>query len=209
MTARKSICVYCGSQNGDDPRYVEAAATLGTAMAASGINLVYGGGMKGIMGATAKAVLEGGGHVTGIIPRFLVEKEAGSEAALAPLSEVIVTENMHERKHTMFERADAFVTLPGGIGTLEEVVEILTWAQLGRHDKPICLANIGGFWNPLIDLLDHMRQAQFIHTAAKVKPLIVDGSEGIVPAVTGAWEALSSAGNGPDVPEDSDTISRL
>ena len=209
MTDRNSICVYCGSQNGKDALYLEAADTLGRAMASSGIDLVYGGGMKGIMGATARGVLEGGGRVTGIIPRFLIEKEAGTETALASLSEVIVTENMHERKHAMFERADAFVTLPGGIGTLEELVEILTWAQLGRHEKPICLANIGGFWNPLIDLLDHMQRARFIHTASRVKPLIVEQADAIVPAITAAWAALQSDDGqaGPD--EDADTISRL
>lgn len=177
---------------------------LGRSMAREGIGLVYGGGMKGIMGATAEAVLEGGGHVTGIIPRFLIEKEAGTEAALAPLSEVVVTEDMHERKHLMFERADAFVTLPGGIGTLEELIEILTWAQLGRHDKPVCVANIGGFWEPLIALLDHMRKARFIHTAGRVKPIIVEEAVEIVPAIAAAWEQGQT-----DRAGDRETIERM
>ena len=151
-------------------------------MAEAGIQLVYGGGARGIMGAVARGTLEAGGRVTGIIPRFLINKEA-TQSALGNLDDVIVTEDMHTRKHTMFEKSDAFVALPGGIGTLEEVVEIMTWAQLGRHRKPIVFANIDGFWNPMLALLDHMRGENFVHTGHLVQPIVVDQAEAVVPAV--------------------------
>src|SRR5262245_13329619 len=136
----RSICVYCGSQPGRDPIYMEAGRALGRAIAENGLRLVYGGGTRGIMGAVASGVLSSGGKVTGIIPEFLMDKEA-SRHSLGSLSELIVTRDMHERKHKMFEHSDAFVTLPGGIGTLEEIVEIMTWGQLGRHYKPMVFAN--------------------------------------------------------------------
>jgi len=182
MNEIRSICVYCGSSPGRDPLYVEAARVLGKAMAEAGLRLVYGGGGKGIMGAVAESVSAAGGTVVGIIPRFLITKEA-TEAALARLDELVVTEDMHTRKHRMFEESDAFVALPGGIGTLEEIVEMMTWAQLGRHDKPIVLANISGFWSPLTGLLDHMKGEGFLHTAHKIAPLVVDDAADIVPAI--------------------------
>ena len=185
MTELRSICVYCGSSPGDDPSFSANAYRLGETIAGAGLRLVYGGGTKGLMGAVAQGVMDRGGKVTGIIPEFLMSKEA-TEKALGKLDELVVTHDMHERKHRMFEEADAFVTLPGGIGTLEEVIEIMTWAQLGRHEKPIVLANFGGFWDPLISLLDHMRSAQFIHTGHRVRPLVVDGAEAIVPAIIDA-----------------------
>ena len=183
----QSVCVYCGSSPGNDPAYLEAGKILGRSLGEAGLRLVYGGGTKGIMGAVAQGTMEAGGKVTGIIPRFLMNKEA-TEKALGQLDELVVTEDMHERKHRMFEESDAFVTLPGGIGTLEEVIEIMTWAQLGQHTKPIVLANIKDFWNPLSTLLDHMRDAGFIHTAHRVRPLVIDTPEAIVPAI------LASAG---------------
>jgi uncharacterized protein (TIGR00730 family) len=149
------------------------------------MELVYGGGSTGIMGSVADAALKSGGRVTGIIPQFLVRLES-AQASLQALTEAVVTENMHQRKHIMFERADAFVALPGGIGTLEELIEIMTWAQLGRHAKPIAMANVNGFWNPLLSLLDHMRQEGFIHTASRVQPIVVDKAEDIVPALLAA-----------------------
>ncbi|MEO0542889.1 MAG: TIGR00730 family Rossman fold protein [Pseudomonadota bacterium] len=182
MTDLRSICVYCGSSPGDDPSYTAAAYRLGETIAGAKLRLVYGGGTKGLMGAVAQGVMDRGGQVLGIIPEFLMSKEA-TEKALGKLDELVVTEDMHERKHRMFEESDAFVTLPGGIGTLEEVIEIMTWAQLGRHEKPIVLANFGGFWDPLIDLLDHMRSAKFIHTGHRVQPLVLDQAEDIVPAI--------------------------
>ena len=140
-----NICVYCGSGDGRIPAYVEAAVTLGTAMAKAGIGLVYGGGSLGLMGKVARAVLDNGGRVTGIIPGLLV---ATRSACCATCNELIVVEDMHQRKRLMFEKSDAFVALPGGVGTLEELVEQLTWSQLGQHEKPIILANINRFWDP-------------------------------------------------------------
>lgn len=178
----RTICVYCGSQPGNSPQFKLAAQTIGKSMAENNIKLVYGGGTRGIMGMVAQSVLDNGGYVTGIIPRFLMDKEA-SEESLQKLSETIVTENMHERKTAMFERADAFITLPGGIGTLEELIEIMTWAQLGRHNKPIAIANIDKFWDPLQELITHMSDQGFIHTQHKVKPLIIDKAEDVVPQI--------------------------
>ncbi|MEO3387738.1 TIGR00730 family Rossman fold protein [Mesorhizobium sp. CAU 1741] len=182
MNMIRSICVYCGSSSGRSSVYGEAGYTLGRSMAKAGVRLVYGGGTKGIMGAVARGTIEGGGKVTGIIPRFLMNKEA-TESALGKLDELIVTDDMHARKHTMFDRSDAFVALPGGIGTLEEIVEIMTWAQLGQHRKPIVFANINGFWDTMLKLLDHMREEGFVHTGHLVQPIVVDNADAIVPAV--------------------------
>lgn len=196
-----SICVYCGSQPGDDPAYRQAARVLGRAMAENGIDLIYGGGTRGLMGAVADAVMLNGGKAVGIIPEFLMDKEA-SRQELGQLTELHVTRDMHERKHMMFERSDAFVTLPGGIGTLEEIVEIMTWAQLGRHTKPMVFANINGFWDPLNALIGHMRDAGFIHTAHLVRPMVITDANEIVPAILAAGAV---SGNG----EDADVISKL
>jgi uncharacterized protein (TIGR00730 family) len=185
MATIRSICVYCGSSPGKGTAYLEAAHTLGRAMGKAGMRLVYGGGAKGIMGAVAQATAEAGGSVMGIIPRFLMNKEA-SEAALARLDDVVVTENMHARKHRMFEESDAFVALPGGIGTLEEIVEIMTWAQLGRHRKPMVFGNVDGFWNPMMALMEHMKREGFLHSAHLLQPLLVDDPADILPAVLGS-----------------------
>jgi len=178
----RNICVYCGSGPGLDTAYVEAARTLGRTMAEAGIGLVYGGGSLGLMGEVARAVLGQGGHATGIIPEFL----SGREKMLRDVQELIVTSDMHERKMLMFERSDAFVALPGGVGTLEEVVEQLTWAQLGRHLKPIVLANVAGFWRPLLDLFDHMRSEQFIRSGLEINLHVVDQPEDIVATIQAA-----------------------
>jgi uncharacterized protein (TIGR00730 family) len=182
MTKIKTICVYCGSGPGTNPRFVEAAIGLGKALAENGIRLVYGGGSIGLMGAVATSVLDHGGTVTGIIPGFLTTREN----ALKRVQEMIVTPDMHERKRLMFERSDAFVALPGGIGTLEELVEQLTWQQLGRHAKPILLANIDGFWEPLLALLAHMRATQFIRPALAVEILKAERVEDILPRLRSA-----------------------
>ncbi|WP_092988150.1 TIGR00730 family Rossman fold protein [Rhizobium sp. NFR03] len=182
----RSICVYCASQPGREPEFMDAGRRLGKSIAEHHLHLVYGGGTKGIMGAVASGVLSGGGRVTGIIPQFLIDMEA-TRHSLGQLSELVVTADMHERKHKMFERADAFVTLPGGIGTLEEIVEIMTWAQLGRHRKPIVLVNINGFWNPLMKLIHHMADSGFIHTAHLVQPLVIDDPDEVVPALLAHW----------------------
>src|ERR671934_2035182 len=162
MSTINSICVYCASGPGNDPAFMEAATKFGRILAEKGVRLVYGGGSVGLMGALAESVLDHGGVVTGIIPDFLVNREH----MFVRVQERIITRDMHERKRTMFERADAFVALPGGIGTLEELVEQLTWAQLGRHRKPILIANINGFWDGLLELFAHMNRFGFIHSGA-------------------------------------------
>lgn len=177
MSTIKTVCVYCGSGPGTNPHFIEAAKAFGKALAESGIRLVYGGGSLGIMGAVANATLDHGGRVTGIIPDFLTMREH----ALNRVQEMIVTPDMHERKRLMFEHSDAFVALPGGIGTLEELVEQLTWQQLGRHAKPVLLANIDGFWEPLLALLSHMRDTQFIRAGLSVDILKADRVEEILP----------------------------
>ena len=182
MNSIRSICVYCGSSPGRDESYIQAGRVLGRSIAQAGLRLVYGGGTRGLRGAVAEGAIKAGGQVTGIIPRFLMNKEA-TEAALMRLDEVVVTENMHERKHIMFEKSDAFVALPGGIGTVEEIIEIMTWAQLGHHRKPIVFGNINGFWNPMLVLLEHMRNEGFVHTGHLVAPVVVDAAEAIVPAI--------------------------
>lgn len=195
MSTIKSICVYCGSGTGNDPAYVDAAKALGKAMAEHGITLVYGGGAIGLMGAVAYAVLDHGGKVHGIIPKFLMSRER----ALRGTHDLVVTENMHERKQKMFEAADAFVALPGGIGTLEEVVEQMTWAQLGQHRKPILLANINGFWDPLTSLLLHMRRTEFIRYGLDVEILKADRVEEIIPKLKAAVAMVSERDKQMDV----------
>lgn len=175
----RSICVYCGSGHGENPVYTKAAHVLGGALAEADIRLVYGGGGLGLMGEVARATLEGGGKVTGIIPDFLTEREQ----MLRDVSDLIVTQDMHERKKLMFEHSDAFVALPGGIGTLEELVEQLTWAQLGQHSKPIVIANIAEFWSPFLHLLDHMRGQAFIRPGLDVGYGITTEASGIVPLI--------------------------
>ncbi|MCP4381966.1 MAG: TIGR00730 family Rossman fold protein [Hyphomicrobiales bacterium] len=159
MAELRNVCVYCGSNRGTSPGYAAAAEDLGRQIAEAGLRLVYGGGSIGLMGIVAHAVLTHGGPVTGIIPQFLKDREV----MLQEVTDLIVTADMHERKRTMFERADAFVALPGGIGTLEEVVEVMTWAQLEQHEKPILFVNIDGFWNPLIAQFDVMTDTGFLH----------------------------------------------
>ena len=182
MNTIRSVCVYCGSSPGRGDVYMKAGHVLGRSIAEAGLRLVYGGGTKGIMGAVADSAMRAGGKVTGIIPRFLVNREA-TEPALVKLDELVVTENMHQRTHTMFEKSDAFVALPGGIGTVEEIVEIMTWAQLGHHRKPIVFVNVQGFWDPMMNLLDHMRAEGFVHTAHLVKPLVINRAEAVVAAL--------------------------
>ena len=199
MANLKSICVYCGSADGVDPAYAAAAAQFGKLLAQSGIRLVYGGGSVGLMGIVARNVMAAGGEVTGIIPQFLLEREV----MLKEVTELVVTPDMHERKRIMFERSDAFVALPGGIGTLEETVEMLTWAQLGRHAKPVALANIKGFWDPLKELLEHM-QAQgflakhFIGRSGEVPYHLVPTVAELIPTLRDAVAALPEVKPGAD-----------
>lgn len=181
----RAVCVYCGSSPGNDVAYVEAGEQLGRALAVSGLTLIYGGGTHGVMGAVARATLENGGKVGAIIPRFLTTWETTTDA-LKMFEDLTITDTMHERKHKMFERADAFVALPGGIGTVEEIVEIMTWAQLGQHRKPMVLVNVRGFWDPMLAMLDHIRGAGFIHRDHLLRPVVVDRVEDIIPAILAA-----------------------
>jgi uncharacterized protein (TIGR00730 family) len=186
MSEIHTICVYCGSGPGSNPAFTQAARALGREIARNGIRLVYGGGSLGLMGAVATSVVDHGGAVIGVIPEFL----KGREKMFTQAQETIVTRDMHERKQIMFERADAFVALPGGIGTLEETIEQMTWAQLGRHKKPILLANIAGFWNPLCALLDHMRELAFIRPGLTIEPLVAKRVEDIIPMLRTAVAAV-------------------
>jgi uncharacterized protein (TIGR00730 family) len=190
MSKINAICVYCGSSPGTDPAFVEAAGDFGKILADAGVRLVWGGGSVGLMGAIAASVIEHGGAATGIIPEFLTAKEKPRRLA----QEQIVTRDMHERKSTMFDRADAFVALPGGIGTLEELVEQMTWAQLGRHKKPILIANINGFWNPLLSLLAHMRMAGLVPPPSRgVDLLVAERVADILPKLQEAVRGVSEA----------------
>ena len=197
MNEIKTVCVYCGSGSGSNPRFVEAAIALGKVFAENDIRLVYGGGSVGLMGAVAKSTLDHGGSVTGIIPDFLRAREN----SLTRVQEMIVTPDMHERKRLMFERSDAFVALPGGVGTLEELVEQMTWQQLGRHSKPVLLANIDDFWEPLLALLSHMRATEFIRATLNIDILKAERVEDILPRLRAA-AARAPAGTkemAPDV----------
>jgi uncharacterized protein (TIGR00730 family) len=188
MNQIKTVCVYCGSGSGSNPRFVEAAVALGKVFAQNHVRLVYGGGSVGLMGAVAKSVLDHGGSVTGIIPEFLRAKEN----AMSGVQEMVIT--------LMFERSDAFVALPGGIGTLEELVEQMTWQQLGRHNKPILLANIDNFWEPLLSLLSHMRVTEFIRPGLSIDILKAERVEDILPRLRAA-AALAPAGTQEMAPE--------
>jgi uncharacterized protein (TIGR00730 family) len=187
MSQIRSICVYCGSGPGTNPAFVEAARAFGAILAKNGIRLIYGGGSKGLMGALAISTLDRGGTVTGVMPDFLV----GPELMLERAQERIVTGDMHERKRIMFERADAFVALPGGIGTLEELVEQLTWAQIGRHKKPILILNVDHFWDPLCALFDQMKRLEFIRTGLTVNLLVADRVEDILPKLREAARVVA------------------
>ncbi|MBN4095433.1 MULTISPECIES: TIGR00730 family Rossman fold protein [unclassified Methylobacterium] len=187
MAPVRTVCVYCGSGFGRDPAFREAAEILGTAVAQAGMGLVYGGGDVGLMGTVARAALAAGGHVTGIIPDFLQAREH----MLADIQETVVVSDMHTRKRLMFERSDAFVTLPGGIGTLEELVEQLTWAQLGRHRKPVVLVSVAEFWAPLLALFEHMRGHGFIREGLDLSYLVAREAAEVVPM-------LRAAGHEPD-----------
>ncbi len=190
MSALKNICVYCGSSNGTNPLMLKAAEDLGHAMGDAGIGLVYGGGNNGLMGATARAVLDRGGRVTGIIPTFLRDRERMLDGA----QDMVVVPDMHTRKRIMFERADAFVALPGGVGTLEELVEQMTWVQLDRHTKPVLIADIGGFWRPLLGLLAHMREQGFIRAGLEVRYLVAQSVDEILPMLHAATDRASRSG---------------
>ena len=219
MSAIKSLCVYCGSSSGADPAYREAAERLGTLMAERRVRLVYGGRRVGLMGAVAHAVMAGGGAATGVIPRFIVEHEknnpsagelsmglAGEEgkegpaqsAAASPLpefdlTEVIVVDDMHERKRRMFELADGFIALPGGLGTLEETIEVVTWKKLKLHSKPVVVVNIAGYWEPLRALVERAVAGGFAHPASLDLFTLVDTADEVFAALAAAPEPAVEA----------------
>ena len=174
-----SVCVYCGSRHGARPAFTEAARRLGTMLAEAEIRLVYGGGAVGLMGEVAQAVLDQGGRVTGIIPHFLDQAEVGK----SNVTELIRTDNMHERKARMAELSDGFVVLPGGLGTLDETFEILTWKQLQLHDKPIVLLNIEGYWDHFVHLVEHQVREGFVQERYLKFFRIVDHVEEVIPAL--------------------------
>ena len=199
MSKINALCVYCGSNTGTDPAFVKTAQDFGKILGENGIRLVYGGGSIGLMGALAASVIEHGGEVTGVIPEFLTAAERPRRLA----QELIVTRDMHERKRTMFERADAFVALPGGLGTLEELVEQMTWAQLGRHKKPILVANINGFWEPLLALVAHMRALALVPPPARgVDLLVADRVGDILPKLREAARMVAAVQKKMAVPAD-------
>ncbi|HXX49854.1 MAG TPA: TIGR00730 family Rossman fold protein [Xanthobacteraceae bacterium] len=189
MSEITAVCVYCGSSSGTDSAFAEAASKFGKILAENGVRLVYGGGSVGLMGSIAEAVLAHGGKATGIIPEFLTTRERPRRLS----QELIVTRDMHERKRAMFDRADAFVALPGGIGTLEELVEQLTWAQLGRHRKPILVANIDGYWDPLLALVAHMREQAFLPASLTVDFQVAERVEDILPMLRQAARGVAEA----------------
>ena len=158
------IAVFCGANTGHDPAILEAAKKVGSTIAARGMGVVYGGGHVGLMGAVADAALEAGGHVLGVIPGFMVEKEL----AHAGLTELMIVHDMHERKMRMHQRSDAVIALPGGFGTMDELFELLTWRQLGLHAKPIGLLNVNGFYTPLLDQVARMERDGFLHGPTRV-----------------------------------------
>ncbi len=171
-----SVGLFCGSSPGADPGWMTAAAELGSRLAQEGVGLVYGGGAVGLMGACAKAAVAGGGRVTGVIPEFLRLPEVAYEAA-----ELVVVGSMHERKAVMFDRADGFAILPGGVGTLEEAIEILSWARLGLHAKPVVFLNLKGFWTPLFELIDHTVRQGFTPEAFSHAFAVAETVEEILP----------------------------
>jgi uncharacterized protein (TIGR00730 family) len=179
-----SLCVFCGSKAGDNPAYAETAEALGRAMGERKIRLVYGGGRIGIMGIVAQAVYDAGGPITGVIPDFLMQLEVGNELG----GDLVITESMHTRKARMFELSDAVIVLPGGLGTLDEAFEIITWKQLRQHDKPIVLVNVAGYWDPFVALVDSIIAGGFAHEKARELFTVVDSVDAVFPALENAPE---------------------
>ena len=179
MRELNSLCVYCGSSPGNDPRYVEQARQLGALLAAQGIRLVYGGAKIGVMGAVADAVLAGGGEVVGVIPHALTDKEVAHDG----LTEMHVVDSMHQRKALMADLSDGFIALPGGIGTFEELFEIWTWGQLGIHAKPCGLLNVAGYYDLLVAFLDQSTGSGFIKPRHRQMLLTAETAEALVTAM--------------------------
>lgn len=172
----KKIAVYCGSSPGSDPAYSDAARGLGKILASNGITLVYGGGSVGLMGVLAESVIQSGGYVIGVIPEAIAKMEVAHQK----IQDLRVVKDMHSRKALIAELADAFIALPGGVGTLEEIVEILTWAGLGFHKKPLGILNIDGFFDPLLTLLDQMVEKDFIAPEQRAMLLVDPSADGLL-----------------------------
>ena len=189
MATLTSLCVYCGSSSAVDATHRDAAARLGRLAAERGVRLVYGGGGIGLMGIMADAALAAGGSVTGVIPRHLQDLEVGH----AGITELIVVDSMHMRKRKMFELADAFAVLPGGMGTLDETLEVITWRQLALHDKPVVLVDNAGYWTPLLALVDHAIAAGFAPPVTRRLFTVVDTVDGVFDAVARAPEPTVEA----------------
>ncbi len=177
------VCVFCGSNPGNDPAYVAAAETAGRTLAARGIGLVYGGGSVGLMGRVADAVMGAGGEAIGVIPEFL----DAAEVAKRDITRLEVTSSMHERKARMAELSDAFLALPGGIGTFEEVFETMTWTQLGVHDKPVGLVDVAGFWAPAAALLDRAVADGFLAEDVRASVVVAPTAADVLDAF-GRWQ---------------------
>jgi uncharacterized protein (TIGR00730 family) len=190
MIKRPTVCVFCGSSTNVAEVYQQSAALLGTALGQAGMDLVYGGGHVGLMGIVADAALAAGSRVTGIIPRFLEEFEVGHEG----LDELVITETMHNRKQLMYERADAFVTLPGGLGTFDETIEVITWTQLGLSSKPVILVNVDGYWDPFLALIRHSIAKGFAKPEHEAILSIVATPEEAIPLVGQTPRASSPEG---------------
>jgi len=182
VTTLRSLCVYCGSKLGNDPRHEAVAVELGRLMAQAGVRLVYGGGSVGLMGSVADSVLANGGEVFGVIPKGLFTTEIGHPG----LTELVEVGSMHERKALMAAEADAFVALPGGLGTLEELAEIATWSQLGIHAKPVGVLDVDGFWEPLLGFLDGAADAGFIRPQHRDIILRITAVEEVIPTLSAA-----------------------
>jgi uncharacterized protein (TIGR00730 family) len=194
MPPVSSLCVYCGSSVGNDPRHVEIAAQVGALLASSGIRLVYGGGNVGLMGVVADAVMAGGGSVLGVIPVGLFETEQGHRG----ITELVEVGSMHERKARMAAEADAFLALPGGLGTLEELAEILTWAQLGIHSHPVAVLDVDGFWDPIISFLDGAVAAGFMRPANRALLRVATSVDEILSVLAASAPAPTAAILGPE-----------
>lgn len=188
MRTIRSICVYCGSRTGENPVYRREATALGAGLAARGISLVYGAGGVGLMNVVADAVLDGGGVAIGVIPRHLAALELKHDG----LTETVLVDTMHERKQHMFERSDAFAVLPGGFGTLDEFFEMVTWKMLGLHQKPIFLVDSGGYWGPLVGLIDHVIGEGFADPMTRGLITVVEGADGLFAAITGLKVGLGA-----------------
>ncbi len=184
MTKIRSLGIFCGSKTGADAAFSETARRLGVMLVEKGVRLVYGGGAIGLMGVVAETVLKGGGQVTGVIPDFLMKYEVGNPG----VTELIVVDSMHDRKRRMFDVADGFLVLPGGLGTLDETFEIITWKQLQLHTKPIVILNVNGYWRHFTALVDSVIEGDFAHPAVRELFTVVEGLDDVFPALASAPE---------------------